>query len=111
MLIFPNGTAYFGEQGAQNDIDDKGLPVEATAPTDGVPCFIEANGEDRKGRNEDGAYPHGAYTVSVDYDSVDVNSFSPKTVTLTQDHKGELGSFPVQRVEFYEITRTVKVWV
>lgn len=112
MLIFQNGTAYFGGLSTKGDIDENGLPIKGDELTNAVPCFIESSGEDRKGRNDDGAFPHGSFTVSVDYDGVaDINNFSPKEVRLQHERKGDLGTFTVQRYEFYDITRTIKIWV
>ena len=112
MLIFQNGTALFNEPTTEDDIKDDGTAASASAPTLSVPCFIEASGEDRKGRNDDGKYPHGSYAISFDYDSItDIDNFSPKQVKLQHERKGDLGTFTVQRYEFYDITRTIKVWV
>ena len=112
MLIFQNGTAYFNEQDTRKDIDEMGLPVSGDVPTNAVPCYIESSGEDRKGQNEDGKFPHGSFAIFFDYDSItDIDNFSPKQVKLQHERKGDLGTFAVQRYEFYDITRTVKVWV
>lgn len=112
MLIFQNGTAYFSEQTTQYDIEENGLPVSGEEPTNAIPCYIESSGEDRKGRNDDGAFPHGSFTISLDYDGIaDIDNFSPKAVRLQHERKGDLGTFTVQRYEFYDITRTVKIWV
>jgi hypothetical protein len=111
MLIFQNGTALFGEPNSQSDIDESGKAVSAAEPTLSVPCFIEPTGEDRKGRNDDGAFPHGSYTILLDYDSIDEATFKPSMVWLQHERKGDLGKFTVQRYELYDITRTIKVWV
>jgi hypothetical protein len=111
MLIFPNGTAAFSQAATNSDIDENGKPVESAEFGDPIPCFIETSSEDKRGRNDDGAYPRGSFSVSLDYGSIDETSFNPSKVRLIHERKGELGDFTIQRKEFYDITRTVQIWV
>ena len=110
MLIFQNGTAYFEEPSATSDIDENGCPIEGVEPTLAVPCYIEMGNEDRNGRSEDGVFPRASFSISFDYDSVD-EDFNPSKVRVEHERKGDLGTFTVQRIEFYNLTRTIQVWV
>ena len=108
MLIFPNGTAHFDVAGV-NDIGDDGLPIQGNNFTLSARCYIEAGSEHRRGKNEDGQYPVGSYVVSIDYDSVN-SSFNPKKIKLEHERKGDLGTFTIQRIEYYDLTRTIQIW-
>jgi len=114
MLIFENGTAYFDEPDKQKgdwDIDADGMPIEGGELTIEVPCFIEVSNENKRGRYDDGAHTNGSYTISLDYGSIDTDTFKPSKVRLQHKRKGDLGEFTIQRIEFFDITRTVQVWV
>ena len=110
MLIFQNGTAYFEEPSAVEDIDYEGEPIAAFDLPLSAPCYIEMGSEDRSGRNEDGVFPRSSFTISLDYDSVS-EEFNPSRVRVVHERKGDLGTFPVQRIEFYNLTRTIQIWV
>lgn len=109
MLIFTNGKAYFDSGVSGNDIGENGLPIIGDDFALSAPCYIEVGSESRKGRNEEGAYPLGSYVISLDYDSVDSNFF-PKKIHLEHGRKGDLGVFTIQRIEFYDLTRTIQIW-
>lgn len=111
MLIFQNGTASFNIGGETADIDDNGLPTRSTKfDIVDIPCYIEVQSKNRQGRYDEGKYPVGTYSVSIDYDSV-VDNFSPTRVQLTHERQGNLGIFTIQRIEFYDLTRTIQLWV
>lgn len=110
MLIFSNGTAYFNVSNSNKDINDFGMPIEGGDYVLSVRCYIEAQSENKSGKNEDGFYPNGSYSVSFDYDSVPSN-FSPTKVRLEHERKGNLGEFTIQRTEFYNLTRTIQIWI
>lgn len=109
MLIFINGKAYFDNSVSVADIGEDGLPIVNDDFAISAPCYIEVGTESKKGRNEDGAYPVGNYVVSLDYDSVG-SDFAPKKMRLEHNKKGELGVFTIQRIEFYDLTRTIQIW-
>lgn len=110
MLIFQNGTAYFNTAENVADIDEYGLPIRSGGFDLSVPCYIETQNENKRGHYDDGAYPNGSFVVSFDYDGVG-EDFSPTKVRLEHERKGNLGEFTIQRIEYYDITRTIQIWV
>lgn len=110
MLIFSNGTAFFGCTNGESDVDENGMPIVNEELTTEAPCYIESIGEGRDGSYEEGKYPRGSFTISLDFDSVG-DDFAPKRVRLVHERKGDLGVFSIQRIEFYSLTRTIQVWV
>lgn len=110
MLIKSNGTAYFDEPSAHSDIDDKGLPIKGERPSIEVPCYIEVGNENRSGRGEDGKFPRVSFTLYIDYGSVG-EDFHPTKVRVEHERKGDMGTFSIQRTEFYDFTRTIQIWV
>lgn len=125
MQIFPNGTMRFSRT-SQSDLDGNGMPMPADESSlSEVGCTITTLSEDRKGRYEDGKYHDCKYSVTCNLEDVEdkdgesfplmldnvMGSFNPRRVTLVHDRWGELGTFQVQRVEVYELTQTVEVWL
>lgn len=115
MQIFPNGTMSYADPSveAQTDFDEKGLPIASSEETTdlSVICTISTLSEDRKGRYDDGRYRNCQYSVTCNLEDVGNEFNSVKSVTLNHDIKGSLGTFLVQRIEFYTLTQTVEVWV
>ena len=110
MLIFQNGTAYFNTADSIADIDEKGLPVQGSNYDLSIPCYIEAQSENKQGLYDEGVYPNGSFVVSFDYDSIS-DDFSPTKVRLQHQRKGDLGEFTIQRIEYYDLTRTIQIWI
>jgi hypothetical protein len=110
MLIFQNGTAYFDAPQATSDIDENGKPIAGAAISLEVPCYIEFGSESRNGKTDDGKIPRLSFTVSFDYDSVGAD-FNPSVVRVVHNYKGDLGTYTIQRLEHYDLTRTIQVWV
>ena len=110
MLFFSNGTAHFDLAQVGTDIDEMGMPIAGGSFILSAPCYIEASGESRAKKNDEGYYPNGSYSISLDYGAIG-KDFNPMKVRLEHKHKGDLGTFTIQRIEFYDITRTVQVWV
>ena len=109
MLIFSNGTAYFDQGTNGVEIDENGMPIIGNDFSLSAPCFIESSNESKGRKNDEGYYPTGSYVISLDYDAVNEN-FNPSKVRLEHKHKGNLGVFAVQRIEHYDITRTIQIW-
>lgn len=109
MLVFLNGILTYSQIETQR-LDKYGNPIAENATEKHVQCFINTSSENRNGRYEDGQFKHATYNVLVDMDSVEDN-FNPKRISLLHQQKGNLGSFPVQRIEFYTITRSIELWV
>ena len=110
MQIFPNGTMKYRLAGTGDDLDKNGFPVADTGFSGECQCTITASTDNRRGRYDDGQYRNSSYSVTCNLDDVPA-AFNPTAVSLTHKHKGDLGEFQVQRVEFYEITRTIEIWV
>ena len=113
MQIFPNGTmTYTVTDTSLPDLDENGYPVSVTqGGRRSVICTVTTLTEDRKGRYDDGRYRNCRYSVTCDLDEVGTGFKDVKSVTLTHDIKGLLGTFQVQRTEFYTITQTVEIWL
>lgn len=109
MLVFHNGILTYGSN-ASTRLDMYGNPVAIQCSEDAVKCYINTTSENRNGRNDDGLYKSATYSALIDMDSVGEN-FNPKTISLIHERKGDLGKFPVQRIEYYTITRSIEIWV
>lgn len=109
MLVFRNGTASWLDSYV-NVLDEEGNPQNTEGLYSESECYISTLQEDRKGRYDDGRYRNCSYSVMFDMDEVSVN-FSPKSITLTHENKGSLGEFTVQRIEYYNLTRSIEIWV
>ena len=111
MLIFINGKAYFATRSTDDYLDENGNPIQTKQLYDvECDCTINTLSEDRKGRYDDGRYRNCSYSVSINMDSVG-NTFNPQSVRLEHKNKGALGEFQIQRIEYYELTGTIEVWV
>lgn len=110
MQIFSNGTLRYTSKSSVEDIDDNGNPIRAEEADMDVPCTINVLSEGRSGRYDDGAYKKSSYRVTCDMEEVG-SSFHPNSLQLIHSFKGDLGMFQVQRIEYYELTGTVEIWV
>lgn len=110
MLIFSNGIVYFDYPSVGNDINEDGLPIAGADLLLSAKCYIDVQNENRDGKYAEGKFQNGAYIVSLDYDSVP-SGFYPTKVRLEHERKGDLGEFSVQRIEFYDLTRTIQLWI
>lgn len=110
MQIFPNGTLFYQTSTAA-DLDADGFPISAGSSFSGeCICTITTATEDRNATYEGGTVKRATYTVTCNMEDVEEN-FNPKSVKLTHEQKGELGTFQVQRIEYYTITQTIELWV
>lgn len=75
-------------------------------------CYIETLSEDKRGEiaSEQVRYATQSYSVLLDADSVP-QDFIPQAVALEHDRKGVLGNFTVQRIEWYDLTKSIQIWV
>ena len=106
MLVFRNGTISY--------VNATEVLRDVTAGTyDGTcGCTISTLTENKKGRYaNEGKYQESQYSVLINYSEVDLDTFNPSIVKLVHNRKGELGNFTVQRIEYYDITRTIEIWV
>ena len=112
MLIFKNGkmTWLQADEQALVDADGNAVPVANTGSRKAVECYIDVLTEDRKGKYPDGKYTRCEYSILLDQSSVPSN-FKPKSVTLTHNRKGFIGIFSVQRIEWYDLTGSIEIWV
>lgn len=114
MQIFPNGTMTYADPAVvpQSDLDENGLPVAvSSAASKSVVCTISVLNENRKGRYDDGRYRNCQYSVTCNLEDVGTAFKDVKSVALSHEIKGDLGTFQVQRTEFYTITQTVEIWL
>lgn len=114
MQIFPNGTMTYNDPTVrQSDLDRNGLPVAASSQDNmlEVVCTISTLSENRKGKYDDGRYRNCQYSVTCNLEDVGTAFNSVGSVSLSHDIKGDLGTFQVQRIEFYTITQTVEIWL
>lgn len=115
MLIFDNGTVIFDCLSTPPTFNASG-DIEPTEKYEiSVRCSIETASESDK-TYEDGKVKSATYVVMLDMNSVPfiLNSkgkITSQYVKLRHDRKGELGTFPVQRVEYYELTQSIGIWV
>ena len=112
MLIFKNGKMTWLQAGEQVlvDADGNAVPVAHADNKQVVECYIDVLTEDRKGKYPDGKYVRCEYSILLDQLSVPSN-FNPKSVTLTHNSKGFIGQFSVQRIEWYDLTGSIEIWV
>ena len=113
MQIFPNGTMTYSMPATElPDLDENGCPVSVTdSGQNTAVCTISTLSEDRKGHYDDGRYRNCQYSVTCNLEDVGTEFREVKSVSLTHDIKGNLGSFQIQRMEFYTITQTVEIWL
>ena len=117
MLVFVNGyMTYFDDEG-DAVLDENGNPGVDSGSDSGsgydgtsVECYIETLTADKKGRYDDGRYSNAQYSVLINSENVPL-SFNPLKVGLVHDRKGDLGVLEVQRIEFYELTQSIELWV
>ena len=104
---------YADPTAVQSDLDGDGLPVAVSAADSqkSVVCTISTLAEDRKGHYDDGRYRNCQYSVTCNLEDVGNEFNAVKAVSLSHDIKGSLGTFTVQRTEFYTITQTVEIWL
>lgn len=113
MQIFTNGTMTYTDPTVtpRSDLDENGLPVAVSSDVEkkSVVCTITTLEENKKGYNDAGRYKNCTYSVTFNLDDVTL-PFNPTTAVLTHDDKGLLGTFQIQRIEIYRITRTIELW-
>jgi hypothetical protein len=111
MQIFSNGTMRYSSATTGGDIDENGLPIKAQhVDMNEVVCTITTASENMKGKYDDGRYKQVSYSVTCNLEDVG-NGFNPKTISLEHEDKGSLGTFTVQRIEYYKLTGTIEIWV
>lgn len=107
MLPFKNSTLYWIDTVAA-------MPMvqmqSVSAPDDSCEAFVETLSENKKGSNSDGKYANCSYAIYINMSSVK-EDFNPSFVKFAHKHKGETEWFPVQRIEFYDLTKTIEIWV
>ena len=110
MQIFPNGYMYYAADDGRGDLDEYGMPIDAASAETQCRCTITTVTEDRNAVYNGGAYVRARYSVTCNMEDVEKN-FSPSFLTLEHDNKGRLGRFQVIRIEYYNLTGTIEIWV
>lgn len=110
MLIFKNGYMSWMQSSTDKLVDENGNAIPAEGMNKKVECYIDVVVEDKKGSYDNGQYTQRQYNVTLDQSSVPT-TFNPKTITLQHNRKGNIGTFTVQRIEFYDLTGSIEIWV
>ena len=92
------------------DADGNAVPVAHADNKQAVECYIDVLTEDRKGKYPDGKYTRCEYSILLDQSSVP-SDFNPKSITIIHNRKGNIGTYTVQRIEFYDLTGSIEIWV
>ena len=116
MLVFDNGTVSWDELAVPPTFNESG-DIEASEKHEmSARCNISILSENKKDY-EDGKAESATYLVTIDMESVPNVStnasgqLSATYIKLQHDRKGCLGVFPIQRIEYYEITQSIGIWV
>lgn len=107
MLPFKNSTLYWIESTSavpMVQMQSVGVP-EASCE-----AYVETLSENKKGSNSDGKYKNCSYAIYVNMSSV-TDGWNPSFVKFVHKHKGESEWMTVQRIEFYDLTNTIEIWV
>lgn len=110
MLVFTNGYMEYYDGEGVAEFNEYGNPQSVSLESTSVECYIETLTADKRGRYDDGRYSNAQYSVLINSESVPLDFF-PKKVSLVHNRKGELGTFEVQRIEFYDLTQSIELWV
>ncbi len=116
MLLFDNGTVSWDDLNVLPTYNESGDIEETEKHEVSVRCNISTISDSRKDY-EDGQSQQATYCVTIDMNSVPsvIESGNGKLtasyIKLRHDRKGYLGTFPIQQVEYYEITQSIAIWV
>lgn len=117
MLIFKNGYVSWVQTSTQDLVDADGNAIAVEGYTKRAECYIDVVQEDKRGdvgdgytQRSNGKYTQRSYKVSLDQSSVPAD-FNPKSITLEHNRKGNIGTYTVQRIEFYDLTGSIEIWV
>lgn len=110
MLIFKNGYVSWVQTSAQDLVDANGNAIAVEDQTRKAECYIDPVEENKKGEYDNGKYSRRSYNVLLDQSSVPAN-FNPTSITLQHNRKGNIGTYTVQRIEFYDLTGSIEIWV
>ena len=125
MLIFKNGYVSWVQSSTDQLVDENGNAIAVENNSKKVECFIDVVREDKRGEVSDGhtqrsngkytqrsngKYTQRSYSVTIDQASVPSN-FNPTSITLQHNRKGNIGTYTVQRIEFYDLTGSIEIWV
>lgn len=91
----------------QSGFNDDGEPIDSVESewSDPIPCFIETNTHNERGKYEDGKFTQASYLAIVEKR----DGFTSDTVRLTRGSKS-LGEFAVQDIREVSLDRvTIQV--
>jgi hypothetical protein len=125
MLIFKNGYVSWVQTSTQDLVDTNGNAIAVEGQMRKAECYIDVVQEDKRGELSDGhtqrsngkytqrsngKYTQRSYKVLLDQSSVPAK-FNPTSITLHHNRKGNIGTYTVQRIEFYDLTGSIEIWV
>lgn len=117
MLIFKNGYVSWIQSSTEQLVDENGNAIAVEGSEKKAECYIDVLREDKRGEVSDGhtqrsngKYTQRSYSITIDQASVPSN-FNPTSITLHHNRKGNIGTFTVQRIEFYDLTGSIEIWV
>lgn len=117
MLIFKNGYVSWVQSSTEQLVDENGNAIAVEGSVKKAECYIDVVQEDKRGELSDGhtqrsngKYTQRSYKVMLDQSSVPVK-FNPTSITLHHNRKGNIGTYTVQRIEFYDLTGSIEIWV
>lgn len=107
MLTIENGTLEWinATSPVQYLDDDDEITFDGSCE-----CHIETLSENKKGRYADGRYTDCQYSIFVNISSVG-EDWQPKMVRFARKHKGNSELMTVQRIDYYDLTQQVEIWV
>lgn len=109
MLLFANGYIEYNYTN-QASFDEHGNPIKDNNPTSKVRCSYQVTKENRNTLTVDGVVHLISYTIDIDANSVP-KSFDPTSITLIPDRTGNPKQYSVKQIQYYDITRSIRIWV
>lgn len=110
MLLFANGYIEYNYTN-QATFDEYGNPIKDENPTSKVRCSYQVTKENRNTLTIDGVMHLISYTIDVDANSVP-NSFAPTSITLIPDRVNSCPKqYSVKQIQYYDLTKSIRIWV
>lgn len=109
MLLFANGYIEYNYTD-KAVFDEHGNPIVDKNPTSKVRCAYQVTKENRNTLTVDGVVHLISYTIDIDASSVP-KSFAPTSIVLIPDRTGISKQYSVKQIQYYDITKSIRIWV